>query len=92
VPEWRSILTTNGCTAAATGCARRYGKAETRFLEALRLRPQDAAALFDLGFVRDRQGKQRAANEASASAVTLKPSTDRAWQGMGRANTALGEP
>jgi cytochrome c-type biogenesis protein CcmH/NrfG len=58
----------------------------------LRLRPQDAAALFDLGFVRERQGKQRAANEAFARAVTFKPSIDRAWYGMGRAHAALSEP
>lgn len=46
---------------------------------------------FNLGFVRQQQGKHREALAAFAAALAGKPRLDRAWYGKGLAHMALGE-
>ena len=68
-----------------------YGEAENYFLQALRFKPKDAEAWFNLGFVRDKAGHKPQAVEAMCEAVRLKPRFDRAWYGLSLAQASLGQ-
>lgn len=64
-------------------------EAEDYYLLSLRLKP-NADIWFNLGFIRDKNGRKEQAIEAFREAVRLKPTLDRAWYGMGLAHGALG--
>jgi tetratricopeptide (TPR) repeat protein len=68
----------------------RLAEAENFLERALAIRPDDADAMFNLGFVRHRQEKTEQAIATFRETVRLKPAQDRAWYGMGVALRALG--
>lgn len=81
--------------ARSLGCIK-AGKEATAdaiywFEEAVRLEPEHAETWFNLGFVRERDGRRQEAIDAFRETVRLKPTIDRAWYGMGMAYAALGE-
>lgn len=59
-----------------------YAQAEPLWLAAIARAP-DAASWYDLGSLRERQGRYEEAIEAFRAAVILDPDFDRAWYGMG---------
>ncbi len=71
------------------GEARQWDAAETHLLRALALEP-DAVTWFNLGWLRDQQGRREDAIAAFREAVALDARLDRAWYGLGLALAALG--
>jgi tetratricopeptide (TPR) repeat protein len=65
------------------------GDAEDCLLLALRLRP-DANTWFNLGFLRQKDGRREGAAKAFQEAVRLNPRHDRAWYGLGLTQAQLG--
>lgn len=78
------------CIAHLYAMQNQFDEAERFFLEAVRLSPTQAEMHFNLGYVRDRQGKHESAIASFSEAVRLKKTVDRAWYGMGMAYAALG--
>lgn len=60
-----------------------FGKAAQAFREVLRMTPDNADMLFNLGFACDKQGELDEAIRSFEAAVKLKPQFDRAWYGLG---------
>ena len=77
--------------AAISTKRKNFGVAEAWFEAALELTPDDGVNWFNLGFVRERDGKPLQAITAFSEAVRLVPSQDRAWYGMGLAHARLGQ-
>lgn len=69
---------------------KRHRDAEDYFLLALRLAP-DADTWYNLGFIRDQEGRREQAIEAFREAVRLDRRHDRAWYGLGLAHAHLGQ-
>jgi tetratricopeptide (TPR) repeat protein len=69
---------------------KQYAQAEPWYLEALRIRPDAADMLFNLGYIYEQQGKREDAISCFSEAIRIKPKLDRAWYGMGMARAALG--
>ena len=78
------------CIAHLYALQEQFEEAERYFLKAVDLLPAQAEMHFNLGFVRDRQGKYESAITAFAESVRLKKTVDRSWYGMGIAHAALG--
>ena len=68
---------------------KQHQDAEDYFLMALRLAP-DANTWYNLGFMRDHEGRREQAVEAFQEAVRLDPRHDLAWYGLGLAHAHLG--
>lgn len=60
-----------------------WPEAEAWFARAVEIEPADAHGWFNLGFVRDKAGKDDAAVGALQRATELDPNNDRAWYGLG---------
>lgn len=71
------------------GEAREWPQAEEYLRRALAQEP-DALTWYNLGYVRDQQGRREEAMAAFREAVRLDPRLDRAWYGLGMALAALG--
>lgn len=69
---------------------KQYAAAEHWYRECLRIQPDHADMLFNLGYVQDQQGRRAEAISCFSEAVRIKPTLDRAWYGMGMAHAALG--
>jgi tetratricopeptide (TPR) repeat protein len=77
--------------AAIAASRKDYAVAEKWFEAALALSPGDGPNWFNLGFVREAEGKPKQAIAAFNEAVRLVPVQDRAWYGMGLAYARLGQ-
>lgn len=60
------------------------------FVEAVRIKSDDALSHFNLGFLLDKTGRREEAITAFREAVRLKPKLDQAWFGMGLSLAAQG--
>jgi tetratricopeptide (TPR) repeat protein len=60
-----------------------WTEAEMWLARVVALAPDDAAAWFNLGYVRDQAGRDAPAVDALARATELDPNNDRAWYGLG---------
>jgi Flp pilus assembly protein TadD len=67
-----------------------WSEAETWLARAVELAPDDAAAWFNLGYVRDQAGQDVPAVLALSRATELDPNNDRAWYGLGMLHARQG--
>lgn len=97
VPEYRlALAAAPGFVAAANGLAlvmaadQRYDEAEQLFLRSLEGKPAQPFVWYNLGFIRDKQGRFEEAVTALCEATRLAPRLDQAWYALGHAHAALG--
>lgn len=86
----QSVKGTNGL-AYLLARRERYDEALVYFEQAARLRPGNAHVHFDLGFVRQKLGRNGPAIDAFETAVKLNPMLDRAWYGLGLCYASQGQ-
>lgn len=77
--------------AGIAAAEKNWSVAEQWAAKVAELAPDDSAAWFNLGFIREHGGHPHAALDAFARSTELNPAQDRAWYGMGLAHARLGQ-